>query len=487
MIEKRPDWCLSRQRTWGVPIALFVNKQTQELHPRTSELLEEVANRVEKGNIEAWFDLDARELLGTDADDYEKVSDVMDVWADSGLTHECVHHTHPDDVKPPVDLYLEGSDQHRGWFHSSLLTSEALYARAPYKGVLTHGFTVDDKGRKMSKSLGNVIAPQKIMSTLGADIMRLWIAATDYANEMSLSEEILKRIADSYRRMRNTVRFLLGNLAGFDPAADALPVEQMVAIDRWALARAAALHEEVAEAYRKYEYHLIYQKIHNFCVVDLGGFYLDILKDRLYTTPKRSVARRSAQTALFHIAESMVRWLAPILSFTSDEIWSFMPGKRGESVFLETWHKLPTPPSAPDAIDWNALIALKTAVGQELEKLRVAGTIGSPLDAEVEVFCKDEFLERFKSLGEELRFLLIVSNAQVKRVSNAAGPPVGAIKVAEVAKEGGLWIRVQATPAPKCERCWHHRPEVGSNAEHPTICGRCVDNVTGPGETRTFV
>jgi isoleucyl-tRNA synthetase len=261
----------------------------------------------------------------------------------------------------------------------------------------------------------------------------------------------------------------------------------MVAIDRWALARTATLHEEIVEAYRSFQYHLIYQKVHNFCVVDLGGFYLDILKDRLYTTPKQSVPRRSAQTALYHIAESMVRWLAPILSFTSDEIWSFLPGKRSESVFLETWHQLPAPSGTPDTLDWNALIALKTAVGQELEKLRVAGTIGSPLDAEVEVFCKDEFLERFKSLGEELRFLLIVSNAQVKRVSNAAGPPVGAIKVAEVAKEGGLWIRVQATPAPKCERCWHHRPEVGSNAEHPTICGRCVDNVTGPGESRVFV
>ena len=485
MIEKRPDWCLSRQRTWGVPIALFVHKQTQELHPRTAELLEEVAKRVEKDSIEAWFELDARELLGDDADTYEKVTDVMDVWADSGLTHECVHHTHPDDVKPPVDLYLEGSDQHRGWFHSSLLMSEALYARAPYKGVLTHGFTVDDKGRKMSKSLGNVILPQKVMSTLGADVMRLWIAATDYANEMGVSDEILKRISDSYRRMRNTVRFLLGNLAGFDPAADALPVEQMVAIDRWALARTAALHEEIVDAYRKYEYHLIYQKIHNFCVVDLGGFYLDILKDRLYTTPKQSVARRSAQTALFHIAESMVRWLAPILSFTAM--------RSGASCRASAANRCSSRPgtccrrSSGDAIDWNALIALKTAVGQELEKLRVAGTIGSPLDAEVEVFCKDEFLERFKSLGEELRFLLIVSNAQVKRVSNAAGPPVGAIKVAEMAKEGGLWIRVQAIAAPKCERCWHHRPEVGSNAEHPTICGRCVDNVTGAGESRTFV
>jgi isoleucyl-tRNA synthetase len=486
MIESRPDWCLSRQRTWGVPIALFVHKQTQELHPRTQELLEEVARRVERHNIEAWFDLDAAELLGADADAYEKVSDVMDVWADSGLSHECVSKTHPDDVKPPVDLYLEGSDQHRGWFHSSLLMSEALYARAPYKAVLTHGFTVDERGRKMSKSLGNVIAPQKVMSSLGADVMRLWVAATDYANEMSVSDEILKRISDSYRRMRNTVRFLLGNLAGFEPGTDAVPVAELVAIDRWAIARTAALQEEIAEAYRKYEYHVIYQKVHNFCVVDLGGFYLDLLKDRLYTTPRKSVARRSAQTALFHIAEAMVRWLAPILSFTAEEIWSFMPGKRGESVFLETWHKLPVA-NAADAVDWNLFILLKTAVGQELEKLRVAGTVGSSLDAEVEVFAKDEFREKLMSLGEELRFLLITSDAKVKRVSNAAGPPVGAVKVAEIAKEGGVWVRVQASTAPKCERCWHHRPEVGSNTEHPTICARCVDNVTGPGEPRQFV
>src|SRR5215510_11282303 len=405
MIKDRPDWCLSRQRTWGVPITLFVNKQTQELHPRTQELIEQVAARVEKDGIEAWFDLDPQELLGADAETYDKVTDVMDVWADSGLSFECVHHTHPDDVKPPVDLYLEGSDQHRGWFHSSLLMSEALYARAPYKSVLTHGFTVDEKGRKMSKSLGNVVEPQKVMNSLGADVLRLWVAATDYSGEMSISDEILKRTADSYRRLRNTVRFLLGNLAGFDPAEDAVPLADMVAIDRWALRRAAALHEEIVEAYRKYEYHLIYQKVHNFCVVDLGGFYLDLLKDRLYTTPKKGVARRSAQTALFHIAEAMVRWLAPILSYTADEIWSFLPGKRSESVFLETWHALPKVPE--DAVDWNLFITLKTAVAQELEKLRVAGTVGGSLDAEVEVFAKDEFREKLSALGPELRFLLI--------------------------------------------------------------------------------
>jgi isoleucyl-tRNA synthetase len=484
MIKDRPDWCLSRQRTWGVPITLFVHKQTQELHPRTQELIDEVAKRVEKDGIEAWFDLDASSL-GVDADKYEKVTDVMDVWADSGLSHECVHYTHPDEVKPPVEIYLEGSDQHRGWFHSSLLMSEALYERAPYKAVLTHGFTVDEKGIKMSKSIGNIIEPKKVMATSGADVFRLWIAATDYANEMALSDEILKRMSESYRRMRNTVRFLLGNLAGFDPAADAVAPADMVAIDRWALARTAALQEEIADAYRGYQYHLIYQKVLNFCVADLGGFYLDLLKDRLYTTPKKSIARRSAQAALFHIAEAMVRWLAPILSYTADEIWSFMPGKRSESVFLETWHTLPKVEADP--VDWNLLIQLKAAVAQELEKLRVAGTIGGSLDAEVEVFARDEFREKLMSVGEELRFLLITSDAKVKRVSNAAGPPVGSIKVADIAKEGGVWVRVQASTAPKCERCWHHRPEVGSNADHPTICGRCVDNVTGPGETRQYV
>jgi isoleucyl-tRNA synthetase len=498
MIKDRPDWCLSRQRTWGVPIALFVHKQTQELHPRTQELIAQVAERVEKVGIEAWFDLDARELLGDDAESYEKVTDVMDVWADSGLSFECVHHTHPDEVKPPVDIYLEGSDQHRGWFHSSLLMSEALYERAPYKSVLTHGFTVDETGRKMSKSLGNVIEPKKVMQTSGADVLRLWIAATDYANEMALSDEILKRMSESYRRMRNTVRFLLGNMSGFDPAVDAVPTADMVAIDRWAMARTAALHEEIAEAYRKYEYHVIYQKVLNFCVADLGGFYLDLLKDRLYTTPKKGLPRRSAQTALFHIAESMVRWLAPILSYTADEIWGFLPGKRSESVFLETWY---LPPGAEreggggdagggaggTAIDWNLFIQLKAAVAQELEKLRVAGTVGGSLDAEVEVFAKDEFREKLMALGDELRFLLITSEAKVKRVSNAAGPPVGAIKVVEIAKEGGVWIRVQPKAAQKCERCWHHRDDVGSNAEHSTICGRCVDNVTGPGESRRYV
>jgi isoleucyl-tRNA synthetase len=359
MIESRPDWCISRQRTWGVPIPLFVHKRSGELHPRTQELIEAAAQRVEQGGVDAWFELAPAELLGADAEHYNKVTDVMDVWADSGLSFECVGAERPE-VAAPVELYLEGSDQHRGWFHSSLLMSEALYQRAPYRGVLTHGFTVDEKGRKMSKSFGNVIAPQKVMSTLGADVLRLWVSATDYANEIAVSDEILKRMADSYRRMRNTLRFLLGNLHGFDPARDALPVSRLLALDRWALARAHALQEEILDAYRSYAFHLIYQKVHNFCSVDLGGFYLDVIKDRMYTTPAAGAPRRSAQTAMYHIAESMVRWLAPILSFTSEEAWGFLPGERAESVFHETWHSLPEMPAA--TIDWDAMLALRSDV-----------------------------------------------------------------------------------------------------------------------------
>src|SRR6201999_4355936 len=404
MIENRPDWCISRQRTWGVPIPLFVHKQTGALHPRTQELIELAAARVEVGGIDAWFSLDPATLLHQEADDYDKVTDVMDVWADSGMSFECVGAARPE-VKSPVDLYLEGSDQHRGWFHSSILMSEALYERAPYYAVLTHGFTVDEKGRKMSKSLGNVVAPQKVMSSLGADVLRLWVSSTDYANEMSVSDEILKRMSDSYRRMRNTVRFLLGNMHGFDPREHAVPVEQLLALDRWALARTRALQAEIVEAYRKYTFHLIYQKVHNFCIVDLGGFYLDVIKDRLYTTGADSLARRSAQTAMYHIAESMVRWLAPVLSFTAEEIWRFLPSEHGESVFVETWHELPQTPADP--IDWPSLIQLRSDVVRELEKLRDAGSIGAPLDAEVDIYCAPDEYARFDVLGGELRFLFI--------------------------------------------------------------------------------
>jgi isoleucyl-tRNA synthetase len=483
MIENRPDWCISRQRTWGVPIALFVHHETGELHPRTQELIESVALRVETGGIDAWFDLEAASLIGADAAVYDKVTDVMDVWADSGVSFECVGHLRPE-IAAPVEMYLEGSDQHRGWFHSSLLMSEALYERAPYKSVLTYGFTVDDKGRKMSKSLGNVVAPDKVMSTLGADVLRLWVAATDYTSEMSCSDEILKRTSDSYRRLRNTARFLLGNLGGFDLARDGVQMSELVQLDAWAIARCARLQEEVTRDYRDYQFLNVYQKVHNFCVLDMGGFYLDIIKDRLYTTPAASTPRRSAQTALFHIAQAMVRWLAPILSFTAEEIWKSLPGSAGaaESVFLTTWYELPQPPQS--ALDWDALIALRSAAQRELEKLRDAGQIGAPLEAELDVYCLPQFVARYAALGEELRFVTITSAARVHTVLEApdnavpADPGTGPVE--------GVWLCVSRSTATKCVRCWHLRVDVGSDPAHPELCARCAGNVSGHPESRRY-
>jgi isoleucyl-tRNA synthetase len=478
MIAVRPDWCVSRQRTWGVPIPLFVDKESGELHPKTGALIEEVAKLVEQGGIDAWFDLDAAALLGPEAGRYDKATDVMDVWFDSGVVHHCVSQIRPE-ITAPSDLYLEGSDQHRGWFHSSLLTSVAMHGRAPYRGVLTHGFTVDEKGRKMSKSIGNTLVPQKLTSTLGADVVRLWVAATDYANEMSVSDEILKRMADSYRRMRNTLRFLLGNLHGFDPAQHAVAFDDLVAIDQWAVAKAFALQNDVVTAYRNYEFHDIYQKIHNFCVVELGGFYLDIIKDRLYTTGASSAPRRSAQTAMHHVAQAMVRWLAPILSFTAEEVWGFLPGKRNESVFLNTWHQFPLGTERVPTIDWPALIALKADVARDLERLRAAGAIGAPLEAEVTIFAPAAQAGRFQALQDELRFLLITSQAHVVESDTPSASTVPT-------SEPGVWIEVKPSTQPKCVRCWHLRSDVGSDPRHPELCARCVINVEGPGEERKF-
>jgi isoleucyl-tRNA synthetase len=481
MIETRPDWCISRQRAWGVPLAMFLHKETGEPHSQTPELLEQVADLVAEGGIEAWFALNPRHLLGDEALVYEKSPDVMDVWFDSGSVHHVLAEQRPGLIPFPADIYLEGSDQHRGWFHSSLLLSVAGRGVAPYRQVLTHGFTVDEKGRKMSKSLGNVVAPQKVVQTLGADVLRLWVAATDYSGEISVSDEILKRMSDSYRRMRNTVRFLLGNLSGFDPAADALPVSELVDLDRWALARAASLQEEVVEAYRKYEFHHIYQKVHNFCVVDLGAFWLDILKDRLYTTPAKGAARRSAQTAMYHIAEAMVRWLAPILSFTAEEIWKFLPGERDASVFFSTWWKLPA--VANDRlVHWDAVIALRNDVSRELERLRAAGELGAPLEAAVDVYLDEAQHRRMSALGDELRFVLITSQA---RIRPAVERPANAVAAESVAKEGA-WVTVAVEDAPKCARCWHRRKDVGSDPKHPEICARCVGNLEGAGELRRF-
>ncbi len=479
MVETRPDWCISRQRAWGVPLALFVHKHTGEPHPDTVELLEQVALRVEQEGIEAWFKLNAREILGDDAALYEKSNDVMDVWLDSGVVHHCLPALRPDLIPFPADVYLEGSDQHRGWFQSSLLAAVAGKGSAPYREVVTHGFTVDEKGRKMSKSLGNVIAPQKVMSTLGADVLRLWVASTDYSAEISVSDEILTRMADSYRRMRNTVRFLLGNLSGFDPALHAVAPEDMVALDRWALARAQQLQDEVTAAYRSYDFHLIYQKVHNFCVIDLGGFWLDVLKDRLYTTPAQSQARRSAQTAMYHVAEAMVRWLAPILSFTAEEIWRELPGKREESVLFSTWWDLPKVTSASGP-DWDAVIALKSDVSRELERLRADGELGAPLEAGVDVFLDASQHKRFAALGDELRFVLITSAAQLRP---EAERPEDAVAATSVAKSGA-WIAIRVLDAVKCARCWHRREDIGSDARHPLLCTRCAGNVEGQGETR---
>ena len=482
MIDKRPDWCISRQRTWGVPIAGFVHKQTGALHPRTAELLEQAAQHIEQGGIDAWFSLDPRELLGDDAAHYAKISDSLDVWFDSGVTHATVLERRAE-LTCPADLYVEGSDQHRGWFQSSLLTAVGMRGTAPYKGVLTHGFTVDAQGQKMSKSKGNVVAPQKVMSSLGADILRLWVAATDYRGEMTVSDEILKRMADAYRRIRNTMRFLLANLNGFDPATDVLEPDAMLALDRWVVQRAVQLQRDIQQDYEEYAFHNIYQGIHNFCSMDLGSFYLDVVKDRQYTTPSNSVARRSCQSAMYHIAEAMTRWIAPILSFTAEELWQYLPGGRGESVLLETWYKLPEMPEeiVLDATFWTHILAVRVAVAPELEKLRIAKSIGSSLDAEVDLYVENDLSGQLQRLHDELRFVLIVSYA---RVYAASERPQNAVEIQ--VGEQRAWVLVTPSAHTKCVRCWHHREDVGQHREHMELCGRCVSNVAGAGERRLY-
>ena len=485
MIANRPDWCISRQRNWGVPIPFFLNKQTGELHPRTVELMEEVAKRVEQEGIEAWFKLDAAELLGEEAGQYDKISDTLDVWFDSGTTHWHVlrgSHSIGHDTGPRADLYLEGSDQHRGWFHSSLLTGCAIDNHAPYRELLTHGFTVDENGRKMSKSLGNTIEPQKVNDTLGADILRLWVSATDYSGEMAVSEQILQRSADAYRRIRNTARFLLSNLSGFDPARDLLPAEDMLALDRWAVDRTLLLQRELEEHYGEYRFWNVYSKIHNFCVQELGGFYLDIIKDRQYTTGANSVARRSCQTALYHISEALVRWIAPILAFTADELWQYLPGERNESVMLNTWYQGLT--ELPEGFElgrayWERVMAAKTAVNKELENQRSAKAIGGNLQAEVTLFADDALSADLNKLGDELRFVLITSAASVAPFVQA---PADAVET----EVPGLKLKVVKSAHTKCGRCWHFRADVGANPEHPEICARCADNISGKGEVRHY-
>lgn len=470
MVEGRPDWTISRQRTWGVPIALFVHRETGEPHPRTVELMRAVADRVEQGGVDVWYTLDMAELLGDEAGDYEKITDILDVWFDSGVTHEGVLLERG--LGKPADLYLEGSDQHRGWFQSSLLTGVAIDRHAPYRQCLTHGFTVDEHGRKMSKSLGNGIEPQDIMKNLGADILRLWIASADYSNEMSLSQEILKRNADAYRRLRNTARFLLGNLHGFDPARDLRPLEDMVALDRWIVHRAWEVQEKIKAAYERYDFAEIVQALLNFCSVDLGSLYLDVTKDRLYTMREDSRGRRSAQSAMYRIAEAFVRWIAPVLSFTADEMWGYLPGEHAGNVLFATWYDglAPLPEDAVlSAADFDQLLALREQVAKVLEPMRANGQIGAALEAEIAVSVNAAIAARWQPLADELRFFFISGDVTV-----------GAVEADEV------FVLAQPTQKQKCVRCWHHRADIGANPAHPELCGRCASNVDGPGEDRRW-
>ena len=478
MLDTSPDWCISRQRTWGVPICLFVDRDTEELHPRTLELIEQAAERIEHAGIEAWFELESEEMLGEEAGQYRKVTDTLDVWFDSGVTHYSVL-CQEAELAFPADLYLEGSDQHRGWFQSSLKTSVAINDRAPYRQVLTHGFTVDKDGRKMSKSLKNIVDARSTMQQVGADVLRLWVAATDFSGEMSWSDEILKRLSDSYRRIRNTLRYLLANLDGFDPSTHRIESTDMLALDRWALDATAALQDEIIQHYNDYQFHLIYQKLHNFCVVEMGGFYLDIIKDRIYTCRLDSVARQSAQTAIYHIAQALVRWVAPILSYTADEAWEFLPGAKG-SIFTGEWYRdLPRIDGGVriEAPAWADLIAVRNAVNKAIEQQRRDGLIRSSLDAGVAISAPAHIAETLFLLGDELRFLLITSEVRlVDQLDNQTSTDIE-----------GLGIQVYRMGAEKCVRCWHHQEDLGQSEQHPELCGRCISNIDGPGETREFV
>ncbi|MGQ7847854.1 isoleucine--tRNA ligase [Granulosicoccus sp. 3-233] len=490
MIAGRPDWCISRQRYWGVPITLFLHKETGELHPDTTALVERAAQRIAEQGIQAWFDLDPAELLGDDANDYDKVTDVLDVWFDSGTSW--MHVLQQDEkLSYPADIYLEGSDQHRGWFHSSILTSVAINRHAPYRQVLTHGFTVDQQGRKMSKSLGNIIAPQKLLKTLGADIVRLWVSSTDYRGEMTVSNEILDRMADAYRRIRNTARYLLSAIDDFDPDLHTVAPEDMLALDRWAVDCALRTQSTVHEAYEAYQFHTVYQTIHHFCAVDMSSFYLDIIKDRQYTMPADSLGRRSAQTAMYQITDALVRWITPVLSFTADEIWQHLREQsetdrstRSPTPFTQTY--LETLPALDDdallsRADWQAVTQVREAVSKSLENLRSAGTIGGALEASVTVYASDALAQILARLGDELRFVFITSTAAVESLDQKPAE-------AEMHSASGLEFAVQTSKASgeKCVRCWHLREDVGTDSEHPDVCGRCISNVHGSGEQRSI-
>ncbi|MFE8117836.1 isoleucine--tRNA ligase [Brenneria goodwinii] len=483
MVANRPDWCISRQRTWGVPMSLFVHKETEELHPRTKELIEEVAKRVEKDGIQAWWDLDPKDVLGADAENYVKVPDTLDVWFDSGSTHASVVEVRPEFGGHSADMYLEGSDQHRGWFMSSLMISTAIKGKAPYRQVLTHGFTVDGQGRKMSKSIGNTISPQDVMNKLGGDILRLWIGSTDYSGEIAVSDEILKRSADAYRRIRNTARFLLANLNGFDPKTDRVKPEDMVVLDRWAVGCAQAAQEEITEAYDSYDFHRVVQRLMQFCSIEMGSFYLDIIKDRQYTAKSDSIARRSCQTALYHISEALVRWMAPILSFTADEIWGYLPGERAQYVFTEEWYDglfgLDTADVMNDAF-WADILKVRSEVNKVIEQARNDKRIGGSLEASVTLYADAGLADKLNQLHQELHFALLTSKAKVESYENAPAD-------AQSTELAGLKIALSKAEGHKCPRCWHYESDIGIDTDHPDICGRCATNVGGKGEERKFV
>ncbi|MCK5818056.1 MAG: isoleucine--tRNA ligase [Psychromonas sp.] len=487
MVENRPDWCVSRQRTWGVPITLFVHKETEELHENSIDMIEIIACKIEKEGIQAWWDLAPDSLLGTEATQFRKVTDTLDVWFDSGTTHSSVinarpEYTRSDGRQAEADLYLEGSDQHRGWFQSSLMTSMAMYHKAPYKQVLTHGFVVDGNGKKMSKSLGNVMSPQKVMNNLGADVLRLWVASNDYTGEMTVSDEILKRSADNYRRIRNTARFLLANLNEFDPATDMVANEDMIALDRWIVAKADLLQTDILNAYEEYNLHGVHQGLTNFCSIELGSFYLDIIKDRQYTSKSDGLARRSCQTAMYYLIEAIVRWMAPILSFTADEIWGRIPGSRSEFVFTETWYDglfSPTENELLSSALWDQLILVRAEVNKALELSRKARVIGGGLEAEVILFASEELASLLRLLKDELRFVLITSKTTVKTMSEASNDAV-------VTDVPGLSVLIKKSISSKCDRCWHHNDTVGTNDTHPLLCDRCIINIEGEGEVRHF-